>query len=432
MQNVRVVLPLPLAALCTFISGGTMHRSGRRLLAVASLLAGSLVLIGSPTATAEKDPAAGPAKAKKLCSAPTVDLPSCDVQVMARPNGTPVTHNDTPVGYGPAAIHGAYDVPTEAPGDVTIALIVGFDNPNVKADLDVYNQRFGLPFFPSCSSTVTTSCFQKVKQKNSISTNEAWIMESSLDVQMAHQMCRNCKILLVEGTTNSWTNLMWAVDKAVSLGADVVNASFAGVEAASLYGYDKHFDRPGVAFVAASGDWGYDVRYPASSRFVTAVGGTTLTVDEQFNSWVSETVWNRAGSGCSLHSPKPDFQPATPQCSKRAVADVSAAADPASGAAIYNSFGISGQTGWFEVGGTSLAAPIISGIYALGGMTSTGQQNALPYLKGNASNLRDITSGSTSTCGSYLCEGSPGYDGPSGLGSPRGLGAFQEDRSAAG
>jgi subtilase family serine protease len=106
---------------------------------------------------------------------------------------------------------------------------------------------------------------------------------------------------------------------------------------------------------------------------------------------------------------------------------VSADADPNTGAAVYDSLRYQGQKGWFQVGGTSLAAPLIAGVYALsGGVTSGTQANSVPY--GNAvivTNLHDVTSGSNGSCSTaYLCQGINGYDGPSGLGTPLGFEAF--------
>ena len=84
---------------------------------------------------------------------------------------------------------------------------------------------------------------------------------------------------------------------------------------------DAHFNHPGVAMVAASGDHGYGVLYPASSQYVTAVGGTSLVRDDSARGY-SETVWSNfgsSGSGCSAYEPKPAFQKDI-GCAKRTVA----------------------------------------------------------------------------------------------------------------
>jgi subtilase family serine protease len=171
----------------------------------------------------------------------------------------------------------------------------------------------------------------------------------------------------------------------------------------------------------SSGDSGYGVEYPAASRYVTAVGGTKLTLDSAGNR-VAETAWSGAGSGCSAYEPKPSWQHDT-ACSRRTVADVSADADPASGASIYDSTAYQGQTGWFRVGGTSLAAPLVAAVYALAGNGSSTSSGSFPYA--HASSLFDVTSGSNGSCGgSYLCTAVAGFDGPTGLGSPNGTGGF--------
>jgi subtilase family serine protease len=204
------------------------------------------------------------------------------------------------------------------------------------------------------------------------------------------------------------------------MGAKVVSNSYGSSEFSSETQFDSHFNKNGIAFTFSSGDSGYGTSYPAASQYVTAVGGTTLNMIG--NSYISETVWSGSGSGCSLYEPKPIWQTDT-GCTKRTIADVSAVADPSTGAAIYSSVSYLGNRGWFQVGGTSLSAPIIAGIYALGGVPAGSKANSLPYAQVNL--LRDITSGNNGNCNSsYLCTGVVGYDGPTGLGSPNGASAF--------
>jgi subtilase family serine protease len=104
----------------------------------------------------------------------------------------------------------------------------------------------------------------------------------------------------------------------------------------------------------------------------------------------------------------------------RTVADVSADADPNTGVAAYAPLNPS-TSGWVVFGGTSVAAPLIAGIYGVNAGSVNYGQN--PYL--NQTLLFDVTSGSNGSCGgTYLCTGVLGYDGPSGLGTPDGSGAF--------
>jgi subtilase family serine protease len=168
---------------------------------------------------------------------------------------------------------------------------------------------------------------------------------------------------------------------------------------------------------AASGDYGFGLSYPASSRYVTAVGGTTLTRAGNARGW-TESVWTGAGSGCSTKNAKPAWQDDT-GCAKRTVADVSAVADPATGVAVYHSYGAGG---WLVFGGTSVAAPIIAGVYALAGNAGAVTYGSYPYR--HRQGLFDVASGRNGSCGGYLCTGQVGYDGPSGLGTPNGISAF--------
>ena len=326
---------------------------------------------------------------------------------------TPMT-SSTPSGYGPDQFHRAYRLPKNAATPTTIAIVDAYDSPTIENDLKVYNQTYKLP-----ECTTANGCFKKVNQNGQQSsypsTNASWALEIALDVETAHAICQNCKILLVEANSNSWSDLLAAEDTAVKLGATVISNSWGGSEFASETTYDSHLNHPGVAIIFSSGDNGYGVEYPAASPYVTAVGGTKLVLSPD-NTRNSEVAWSGAGSGCSAYEPKPSWQKDT-KCTKRTVADISAVADPSTGAAVYNTTGTS--KGWLVVGGTSLSAPIIAGIYAIAGNSISTLYGSYPYY--HTSGFFDVLSGSTSTsCSSYLCSASAGYDGPTGLGSPRG------------
>src|SRR6185312_160962 len=114
---------------------------------------------------------------------------------------------------------------------------------------------------------------------------------------------------------------------------------------------------PGIAVTASTGDAGYGVEYPASSQYVTAVGGTSLSRASNTRGW-SETAWNDAGSGCSTLNPQIGGQATVGTgCSGRAVADVSAIADPNTGVSVYDSFSYQGYVNWMVFGGTSVSSP---------------------------------------------------------------------------
>jgi hypothetical protein len=75
-------------------------------------------------------------------------------------------------------------------------------------------------------------------------------------------------------------------------------------------------------------------------------------------------------------------------------------------------------------GGTSVAAPLIGGIYGVTGH-GPGDAHTLWANLGNASTINDVTSGTNGSCGgTYYCTAQSGYDGPTGVGTPNGTGAF--------
>lgn len=348
----------------------------------------------------------------------------CHAHVVTDSRGNPLTQpaaTSSPSGYNPTDLRGAYNVAVVtswASGTIpVIAIVDAYGYTNAESDLAVYRSTFGLP---ACTSS--NGCFAKYNQngvKGSYPRQDTgWAQETALDLDMASAMCPNCKIILVEASSNSFSNLAAAENMAASLGAHVISNSYGGGESGSQ-AYSAAYNHPGIAITVSSGDSGYGIQFPASSPSVTATGGTSLTRGGSFPYSWSETVWSGAGSGCSTIYAKPAWQ-SDPLCSMRMEADVSAVADPATGVAVYGPAFRKGAA-WQVYGGTSVAAPLIAGIYGTnGGPVNYGSD---PY--GNTSSLHDITSGSNGSCsGSYLCTGVQGYDGPSGLGTPNGSTAF--------
>ena len=341
----------------------------------------------------------------------------CHAHVVTDRGGKPDA-TTSPTGYRPAQFRTAYSLTATGSSATTIAIVDAFNDPNIESDLGVYSKQFGLPV-----CTTANGCFKKVNQTGGTSyppTNSGWSLEISLDVEIAHAICPNCKILLVEASSNSFSNLLAAEDYAVKH-ATVVSNSWGGGEFSGETSFDFHFNHLGHPITFSSGDNGYGVQYPASSQYVTAVGGTTLRLTTS-NTRSSETVWSGAGSGCSALEPKPTWQKDT-RCIRRTVADVAADADPNTGAAVYDTVALNGQKGWFQVGGTSLSSPLIAAVYALAGNAASTNDGSYSYS--HLSGLFDVKSGSNGSCGgTYLCTGLTGYDGPSGNGTPKGTSAF--------
>jgi Ricin-type beta-trefoil lectin domain len=320
----------------------------------------------------------------------------------------------TPSGYGPSDLQSAYALASASAHDgsgATVAVAELADDPNLESDLGTYRAQYGLS-----ACTTANGCFRKVNQSgqqgNYPGGDPGWGTEASLDVDMVSAICPNCHILVVEAG-----DLAAAQNTAVSLGAQFISNSWGTGDGSGDAGMDADFNHAGVVDVASSGDSGYGVSYPATSRYVVAAGGTTLNRASNSRGW-SETVWSGAGAGCSSWESKPTWQKDT-GCGDRTVADVSAIADPGTGVAVYDTYG---QGGWFVVGGTSVSSPIIASVFALAGAPSVP---AASVLYANPAGLNDVTSGSDGSCSpSYLCNGASGYDGPTGLGTPNGLGAF--------
>jgi hypothetical protein len=385
----------------------------------------------------------------------------------------------------PGILLAAYSLSGSQPptGAQTIGIVDAYDDPTAAADLAHYDSRFALP---ACTSG--NGCFRKVNQDgaeaplpHSNSRGEepeaGWAQEIATDIEVAHGICQTCNILLVEANSNSYEDLFAAENTAARLGASEISNSWGGAEEG---GDSAAFNHPGVVITASSGDNGYRdwlaepeasfTAYPASSPHVIAVGGTRL-LTKPGGSWSSETVWNdggesggvkkgfgAGGGGCSELFTAPPWQQQVADWSavgcesNRAVADVSADADPYTGVAVYDSTENSeGDKGWGVIGGTSVASPIIASVFALAGGAQGVEYPARMLYEGAVNvpgSLHDVTSGSNGACRRAfnektgvsgcsiaelaqscafggICLARPGFDGPSGVGTPNGIGAFR-------
>ena len=423
-------------------------------------------------------------------------------------------------GLRPEDIHSAYQLPTNASAQ-TIALVDAFNDPNAERDLEAYDHEFGLP-----QCTKADGCFKQVNQNgNGESASlpfpkseaeleaaakgsgaerkeareaEGWSVEISLDIETARATCQNCQITLVEASSSAYANLQTAEESAVRLHADEVSNSWGGPECEEGLGCledSSAFNHPGVVITASAGDDGYlnwleapqvpYANYPASSPHVVAVGGTRLYLGEH-DEWAGESVWNdggenhgvrdghgAGGGGCSIQFAAPPWQRSVSDwssvgCSeKRAVADVSADADPYTGLAVYDTSPeceekieeedteghiVKATVHWCTIGGTSLASPLIASVFALAGGAQGVEYPAETLYEnaaGSPSSLHDVTEGSNGRCSTpfdgntaspsctpaeeaqtscsskLICLAGKGYDGPTGVGTPDGIAAFQ-------
>jgi Subtilase family len=393
----------------------------------------------------------------------------------------------------------APDAPSSEPQ--TIALVDAYNDLSAEADLNTYAGEFGLP-----ACTTANGCFKQVGQDGSESDRpfpkskaelsafangtkrqrekaeeaEGWALESATDVEIAHAICQNCHILLVEASGPEYGELETSENTAASLHATEISNSWGGPEGE---GDSSAFDHPGIAITAAAGDDGYlnwdqyatrneagspyfdGADYPASSPHAISVGGTQLSLKAD-GSWASELPWSSAegggGSGCSGSLPAPAWQRAVADWAqvgcgtRRASADVSADADPSTGVNVYDSTPYPEAGGvaapeWVPIGGTSVASPIVASMFALaGGAHGVAHPAETLYSHLGSPSLHDVTVGGNGECagnhsacsgslsspldcgvGAWICNATVGYDGPTGVGTPNGIGAFEPGEAAA-
>lgn len=313
----------------------------------------------------------------------------------------------SPVGLTPSQMKGAYGFSTSntAGTGMTIAIVDAYDLPTAENDLNVFSSRFGLP-----ACTIANGCFKKVNQSGGTKYpryNSGWGLEIALDIEWAHAIAPGAKILLVEASTNSFTNLLAAEDYAAAH-SNYISNSWGGSEFSGEASYDTHFVHSGVSFFVAAGDAGLPADYPSSSPNVISVGGTLLTFNAD-GSLQSETGWSSGGGGCSLYEAATSAQASfggyvQVNCAgARATPDVSLDADPNSGAAVYDSSSYQGQKGWYQVGGTSLSSPMWAARAAVSGTPVTATN-----IYSNTITFRDITVGNNGApclVGFDLCTG---------------------------
>jgi hypothetical protein len=360
-------------------------------------------------------------------------------QLVAHTNLDVMTAVSTgPTGLTPAQIKKAYGINlisfsggtiTGDGAGETIAIVDAYNVPNIAADLAAFDKEFGLAAPPSFT----------VDNLGATTTDAGWALETSLDVEWAHAIAPAANIILVEAASSSLSSLFSAVSFAgKQSGVDVVSMSWGADEFQGESSYDSLFTTAAghvnVTYVAASGDSGAfsGPEYPSVSPNVLAVGGTTLSLTAS-GSYASESGWSGSTGGFSgtdsnfmFYESEPPYQTSTLESvglsdGVRTTPDVAFNADPNSGVSVYDSVGYEGVSGWFDVGGTSAAAPAWAGLIAIadqglatgghGSLTTTQALTDLYALPSSAFN--DITTGSNGF------NATAGYDLVTGLGTPR-------------
>ncbi len=383
----------------------------RRTIALAILALSATALSPSLATSASASSGHG---SKNVCSRAPQGFAACDAHI--RTNGGTATPSATTTyssGYAPADLVKAYSIPRNGSTNI-IAIVDAYASPSAASDLSAYRSQFGLG----------TANLTQVNQTGGTALpagDVGWGQEEMLDLDMASAACPTCSILYVGANSASFADLSAAVKTAAARGAKVISNSYGGSEYSGEVSAQAAYNQPGVAVTVSSGDSGYGAQFPASSQYVVDVGGTNLARSSTTRGF-TETAWTGGGSGCSAYIAKPTWQH-DPSCAKRMGSDIAAVADPATGVAVYDSYGSTGGN-WLVFGGTSVAAPLVGGMYAVAGVTSTYPAATL-WAAG--ASLYDVVSGNNGTCRrqtAYFCNAASGYDGPTGNGTPNGVTAL--------
>ncbi|HXZ80627.1 MAG TPA: hypothetical protein VEG30_11900, partial [Terriglobales bacterium] len=289
----------------------------------------------------------------------------------------PEADTGSPTGETPASIRAVYNLPSTG-GSGIIAIVDAYDYPTAQTDFDTFSAQFSLPL-----STDTCSggpCFQKVYDTGTAPpVNCGWSQEMALDIEWAHAMAPNARIVLVEAASANLFDLFSAVSTAASIVSSAGSGEVTMSWGASEFSFETLFDLffapypaglapTRVVFLAASGDTGGTTIYPSASPYVVSAGGTTIQRDASGN-FIGEIGWSGSGGGKSRYESRPGYQSviSTIVANRRGTPDLSFDADPQSGVSVYDSTPCNGLSGWLVFGGTSVSAQCLGGIVNLAG-----------------------------------------------------------------
>jgi subtilase family serine protease len=398
----------------------------------------------------------------------------------------------TPCGYTPQQIKGAYGLgSTSLDGSgQTVAIIDAYAAPTIVADVNQWSISRGVPQLHGGQfSQVVAPGTYNHPERGLKQDPQGWYGEETLDVEAVHGMAPGADIVFV-GAPNNFQDMDAALNHVVDRGlAQIVSNSYGWDTELLPPGVIKPFEDTilqgaieGIGIYFSSGDNGDEslvegyvtADWPASSPFVTAVGGTTLAIGSA-NNYLFETGWGTytstwtgtnwspaapgtwlygGGGGVSRIFAEPSYQVGVVPSSVfsaqgrtgRAVPDVSADADPNTGYLIGETQTFPDGTvkySEYRLGGTSLACPLVAGIMALADQ-SIGKPHgfANPVFYGHPGAFTDVVSPASTVAAvrtnyvnsidvsgglSYVLRTAnqtlslhttPGYDDVTGLGSP--------------
>lgn len=384
----------------------------------------------------------------------------------------------TACGYNADQLQTAYGLKPSIVGGrdghgVTVAVIGAYGSPTMPADADTHAKTYGQS--PFKTGQYTQKLFKPTGPSAPCGGRSKWYRAQTRDVEAIHAVAPGANVLYV-GARDCAAGVDEAINWVVQhKPATIVSNSYTyggeNLPAAKIqqtHSLLVQAAAEGIGFSFASGDSGDETvngipaqpDYPASDPLVTAVGGTSLAVDQaggrQFETgWGSSvnrirsgayvqpqpgTFTAGSGGGTSSLFAQPDYQKRKVPASlsrryggdpMRVSPDVSAAADPYTGFVIGQTVG--GQFDLAPAGGTGLACSLFAGVVALaatGRATPIGFANPLLY-KLKAGSFTDILPSRT-PLGVAVPDGSAlvtfdrdssltttfGYDAVTGLGTP--------------
>lgn len=322
-----------------------------------------------------------------------------------------------PCGYAGAQLQGAYGMSDAIHSGltgtgVTVGVIDAYASPTIEKDVETYSQLHGLPSIKGHFTQVVSPGIYNFPP-NPVQDPQGWSGEETLDIEAVHTMAPGADLVYI-GAPNNYRDMDAIMNRVVDNHyADIVSNSYGYGGEALPRGYIKpqldtqiQAAAEGISLFFSSGDSGDETRgvagarptpdWPASSPWVTAVGGTSMgitrnntrlfelgwetgrsTLDKSTTSWNPPTYQYGSGGGTSRLFAQPAYQAGVvpDEISKtyggaamRVVPDVSALGDPTTGMLV-------GQTQRFpdghdayseyRIGGTSLSSPLYAGMFAL-------------------------------------------------------------------
>jgi subtilase family serine protease len=307
-----------------------------------------------------------------------------------------------------------------AGGAKAIAVVDAYDDPNAASDLANFDTQFGI-------ATANFSVVYASGTKPIVDPTGGWELEASLDIEYAHAMAPNAQLFLVEAASDGTMDLLNAVTVAAGLvagaGGGEVSNSWGGSEFPGETYMDSVFEKAGVVFFASAGD-SPGTEWPSASPNAVAVGGTSTNRNPTTGNLLYEGAWNQSGGGLSEYETRPGYQNSIADIagSARAVPDVAADANPITPVWVLDTNLYEGEPGgWFTVGGTSLAAPLMAGIVNAAGHfhVSSGDELETIYYNWSKALVFGFNDIKTDNCGPYGGYVSVvGYDFCTGVGSP--------------